>query len=375
MRYIDLGCFMDPDGAPSNIIVPSADLFPGDHRYLVSFLNADFTMLESLVAKYIADVEMNGPCAVPDEIYKRAAGIHPWFLKNPANVSVLLNRAFAAYASLQCSSFARRESLFCSLYASLGMGPCRAVYWLEEDPGQYHIGEGEPVLTDVIGKAQNNLKKLAVFLIDSSTDSLSCLSPYKRISLYGLLENGSDTGYTADGFICAARTSHAFGHVQGVIEASIKSKLDFSDEGSQISHENILAEAQSLLLDPGANAQSILKVAAMLDDKIKETTDEIYSPSSIFSLLSFEIWEMFRNGETLKRDSSGKFVEPEADRAIAEGPKELYTRAYKTHHARIRYGMMTKEQFSEWAKRAKEMRIKAEKGDISLEEFASFLKK
>lgn len=51
-----------------------------------------------------------------------------------------------------------------------------------------------------------------------------------------------------------------------------------------------------------------------------------------------------------------------------------YNKSYKTHNARIRYGTITKEEFSEWSVKAREMRQRCIDGEITLEEFIEWLK-
>ena len=50
-----------------------------------------------------------------------------------------------------------------------------------------------------------------------------------------------------------------------------------------------------------------------------------------------------------------------------------YTKAYKTHHARIRNGKMTQEQFTAWVTEAKEKRNDALSGKMSTEDFINWL--
>ena len=50
-----------------------------------------------------------------------------------------------------------------------------------------------------------------------------------------------------------------------------------------------------------------------------------------------------------------------------------YKRSYKAHNARIRYGIMTKEEFSQWSKEAREKRDLCVAGKLSLEEFVAWL--
>lgn len=50
-----------------------------------------------------------------------------------------------------------------------------------------------------------------------------------------------------------------------------------------------------------------------------------------------------------------------------------YTKAYKTHNARVRYGMMTKEEFQSWSRAARWRRDECVAGKLSLEDFQAWL--
>lgn len=50
-----------------------------------------------------------------------------------------------------------------------------------------------------------------------------------------------------------------------------------------------------------------------------------------------------------------------------------YTKSYKTHNARIRYGTMTREQFAAWSAEARAMRDKCVSGEIPLDELQDWL--
>ncbi len=50
-----------------------------------------------------------------------------------------------------------------------------------------------------------------------------------------------------------------------------------------------------------------------------------------------------------------------------------YTKAYKTHNARVRYGIMTKEEFQSWSKQARWRRDECTAGKMSLEDFQAWL--
>ena len=61
--------------------------------------------------------------------------------------------------------------------------------------------------------------------------------------------------------------------------------------------------------------------------------------------------------------------------SIGDTAMALYRKAYKTHFARIRSGTMTKEQFDIWKGEATVKRLFVESGDMSLDEYAGWLKK
>ncbi len=50
-----------------------------------------------------------------------------------------------------------------------------------------------------------------------------------------------------------------------------------------------------------------------------------------------------------------------------------YKRSYKTHNARIRYGLMTREEFTAWSVEARAKRDKCSAGELPLDEFVAWL--
>lgn len=62
------------------------------------------------------------------------------------------------------------------------------------------------------------------------------------------------------------------------------------------------------------------------------------------------------------------------DKKKSEDPIDCaYKRSYKTHYARIKYGLMTKDDFTTWSIRAREKRDECRAGIISPEEFDAWL--
>lgn len=50
-----------------------------------------------------------------------------------------------------------------------------------------------------------------------------------------------------------------------------------------------------------------------------------------------------------------------------------FTRSYKAHNARVRYGTMTKAEFTAWSKDARAKRADCVAGKLSLEDFVAWL--
>lgn len=60
-------------------------------------------------------------------------------------------------------------------------------------------------------------------------------------------------------------------------------------------------------------------------------------------------------------------------RKLGDPAMREYKRSYKAHNARIRYGLMTREEFSAWSEEAREKRDKCVAGKLSLKEFVEWL--
>jgi len=60
-------------------------------------------------------------------------------------------------------------------------------------------------------------------------------------------------------------------------------------------------------------------------------------------------------------------------RKLGDPAMREYKRSYKAHNARIRYGLMTREEFSSWSEEAREKRDKCVAGKLSLNEFVEWL--
>ncbi len=61
------------------------------------------------------------------------------------------------------------------------------------------------------------------------------------------------------------------------------------------------------------------------------------------------------------------------NRQLENPAVRLFTKSYKTHNARVRYGTLTHEQFSEWSKEARAKRDECVSGKLTLDELQAWL--
>lgn len=129
---------------------------------------------------------------------------------------------------------------------------------------------------------------------------------------------------------------------------------------------------------------------------------EIYEISNLYQLLYLEVWSMVQDKVKIRKcRHCGKYfvvanrrivycdrVDESGMRCSAAGyqeafqkkmeddePLQIYHRAYKTHHARVRKGRMSKEAFQLWCDEAKLKLEKARAGELDIAHFQEWLKK
>ncbi len=76
------------------------------------------------------------------------------------------------------------------------------------------------------------------------------------------------------------------------------------------------------------------------------------------------------SSKTCREAGSFKLYEK---RKLEDPAVKEYKRSYKTHNARIRYGIMTREEFNEWSLEARKKRDLCIQGKLSLEDFVAWL--
>lgn len=81
--------------------------------------------------------------------------------------------------------------------------------------------------------------------------------------------------------------------------------------------------------------------------------------------------EFQNSGKTCKEVGAVRLLQ---NKLSTDPVHKAYSRAYKTHFARIKYRKITKEEFTIWSERARDMRDKTLAGEVSLVDFEQWLK-
>ena len=151
--------------------------------------------------------------------------------------------------------------------------------------------------------------------------------------------------------------------------------------------------------------KATLRAAVNLAKKRKAEEEMIYGEYNVTSLeqlLNIELLSMLRDETMIRKcKNCGKYfvvtnrntaycdrIDDSGEHCSAVGPSrefqkkmkedealKIYTRAYKTHFARVKKGTMEKDAFTEWCKEAKERLEQARAGKLDVPTFQEWLKK
>lgn len=129
---------------------------------------------------------------------------------------------------------------------------------------------------------------------------------------------------------------------------------------------------------------------------------ETYRISSLYQLLCLEVWSMIRSKTKIRKckhcgryfvaatrriiycdrvDESGMrcsavgYQQSFQKRLEEDEPLQVYNRAYKTHHARLRKGTMSKDAFQLWCDTARLKLTDVKNGNLDIVSFRQWLKK
>ena len=129
---------------------------------------------------------------------------------------------------------------------------------------------------------------------------------------------------------------------------------------------------------------------------------ETYCISNLRQLLYLEVWSMVQSQTKIRKcRNCGKYFVAATRRIVYcdrmdqsgmscsaigyqqsfqkkledDEPLQIYNRAYKTHHARMKKGIMSKVAFQQWCDKAKQKLAEARAGELDIANFQEWLKK
>lgn len=247
-------------------------------------------------------------------------------------------------------------------------------------------------------RMQSEIYNMLYFLLDISASGLDELTIPQRIWLYGNITSSSGTAMTVPKHLSLM---HPTLYQDGIDNSQlVKNNREIDKKLSPlhgISKLNIGRDGIPAGMNEGFRSAI---------DYAKTVTTakpyEEYEISSLHQLLYLEILSMIRdkvmirkcgrcgkyfvvtNRKTAYCDRTDEFgircsvvgsQQAFRKKMETDAPLKMYTRAYKTHHARIRKGNMSKEDFELWYSEAKLKLAKVRTGELDVVSFQKWLKK
>lgn len=239
---------------------------------------------------------------------------------------------------------------------------------------------------------QNDIASMLYFILDADAEDINKLSLQQRTFLYSNIFHELTT--TVEKLpIYEQRQVSSDGYYD--VQFTEAQKIFFSLSplrGMNLARESVPEKLHETLVS------AVKFVAGIPQAKIYGE----YEINSLRQLLTLEVLQMIQAGEIIRKckncckyfviknnkiiycnriDKSGQICsDVGATRAFREkmGQDEalkIYTRAYKTHFARVTKGKMTQQELDDWRKEAKAMLKQVRRGELDIETFKSWLKK
>lgn len=247
-------------------------------------------------------------------------------------------------------------------------------------------------------QTQNEIYNMLYFLLDIAAPGLDALTTPQRIWLYGNIMSSSGVGVTVPKkFFFRRPTLYRAGQdysqaVERNQELNDKFSPLYALSKLNVGRDGIPADMKETFCSAIEYARTITV----------DKPHEEYRINSLRQLLYLEVWSMIQNKVKIRKcRHCGKYfvaatrrivycdrVDESGIRCSAVGyheafqkkmeddePLQIYNRAYKTHHARVRKGTMSKENFQLWCIEAKERMERARAGELDIAQFQEWLKK
>lgn len=247
-------------------------------------------------------------------------------------------------------------------------------------------------------QTQSEIYNMLYFLLDIAAPGLETLTTPQRIWLYGNIVANSGSEMTVPKRLSLKHpTLYQSGHDYS---QAVERSRELDDKFSSLyALSKLNVGRDGIPADIEESFQSAIEYARTITvDKPYEE----YRINSLRQLLYLEVWSMLQDRVMVRKcRHCGKYfvvanrriaycdrVDEAGVRCSAVGSQQsfqkkmesdeallIYNRAYKTHHARVRKGTMSKEDFELWYSEAKERMERARAGELDIAQFQEWLKK
>lgn len=387
--YLNIGMSFDPTGE-NYVILPEEHIIPQTHEYLFHFLDADLGRLEAYVQNYLTCLDSGEKAdkVVLQRIREELVALHPFFRFCPANATTVINQALASYVVRHfLDDPERQRTAMASIADTKNLFLPDVNSWLE---CAYHT-DSEWIFAD-LQTLQDRIRQWVFLALDNTNPDLARLTSAQRNALYCLVHGDEYTPLLEV-------------NVQKNMQLPYSSRLmragmDFDEEHEQA----VLQGLRQMQAAPSVTPDCVIELIRSAERITEDCEMHTYVVHSLEDLLKYEVYGMTQAEKRIKRcKNCGRYFVIDKgnveycdriaagetkpcseigksrtyEQKIAKGgtAMALYRKAYKTHFARIRSGTMTKEQFDIWKGEATVKRLFVESGDMSLDEYAGWLKK
>ena len=367
---LNMGVTEDEEYDACENVIDRELYMPDDHRHLFGFMKADIVSINHLVRHAVSEMDITSLERAEEQLSE----IHPYFAgktNHDRRMYYLFNSA----------------ALFAWFNPGSAVENLKAIGIKGEEylDGEYWTKPGRDAHTiDALIECQSRTKRKVVLLLDDSNPEYAEAPMSIRSVLYGLID-----GDMHDEPEIANATARYILPSSSSLK-TLSAVLTF-DEQAAISFYKSIDD----FVNTGVLPESLKTVIDSADQKTEEGYTE-YETEYLEDVLNLEIFLMLRDGTRVKKcETCGRYFPvtaennrfcdiPDTDgtsclsRAVKkefeEDVKQIYTRAYRTHFARIKSGKETKESLDEWRKNAIAMQERVYRYTMTLEEYRNALK-
>ena len=405
---LKIGSYFDAEMGYDEIIYPAHVLVPDTHQYLLDFVGADLSCLESAAADCLSRMDFAHPSqspkiekAVLSNLISCFESLHPIYKRTESAAHVEVNRAFIQRAAYRLSRECE-EPLDKERFIALIKTACDERYinedWIEEF---LEYATQQRVATDFqingtifheLSQTQHEMKLLVYLVFDCSNQQFASVPVEKRAAVYCGLFHGE---YLPLLTISSELNISAPADIKNRIARIEFAGLGDPDEDFYRRLGNLANGEDSLPPD----ALMEMMDAAKKDDE--DLVVETYETMDLRKLFSYEIMMMIKDQVRVKRckNCQGYFVidKPKVEycnrivagetkpcneigkarvyqkKIEADAPTLCYRKAYKTHYARIKAGRLSKGEFSTWAAEASDKLAQVKNGQLAQDDFKAWL--